>query len=152
MTEYHIGCYDQSIWTGCCRIVILLFELGSVPKRSHRLWRGPAFLKSKVGGGKTGQTVNPPAKAEPQTLFIIKHKLFGRLPKRSTGPDCKSGGLRLRRFESFTSHHRITHPALFPAGRSAGLRLYYTKLAPIFKTNNVARVKRGERKLNRTLR
>ena len=32
----------------------------------------------------------------------------GSIPKRSTGADCKSAGLCLRRFESFSAHHK-TH-------------------------------------------
>src|SRR5687767_2074103 len=31
---------------------------------------------------------------------------LGGVPKRPTGADCKSAGLRLRRFESFPLHHR----------------------------------------------
>ena len=32
----------------------------------------------------------------------------GQIPKRPTGPDCKSGGYHLRRFESCSAHHFST--------------------------------------------
>ena len=35
----------------------------------------------------------------------------GRIPKRSTGADCKSAGLRLHRFESCSYHHFLFFPA-----------------------------------------
>ena len=31
----------------------------------------------------------------------------GEVPERSNGPDCKSGGVSLRRFESFPHHHSM---------------------------------------------
>ena len=43
----------------------------------------------------------------PPILGIVR----GSVPKRSNGPDCKSGGLCLRGFESLPAHHS-TRPAI----------------------------------------
>ena len=49
----------------------------------------------------------------------------GGVPKRPTGADCKSAGLRLRRFESFPLHHRARgkSPAKVEAGRCGHRRV-----------------------------
>ena len=46
----------------------------------------------------------------------------GGVPKRSTGADCKSAGLRLRRFESFPHHHGEVHEPEKSVERAGGFR------------------------------
>ncbi len=53
----------------------------AVGARSHRQDRGARFVRG------------------------VEH-YRGRLPKWTKGADCKSAGVRLRRFESFTAHQR----------------------------------------------
>jgi hypothetical protein len=43
--------------------------------------------------------------AEQTRNMVRRAKTQGQLPKRPNGTDCKSVGLRLRRFESSTAHH-----------------------------------------------
>ena len=40
-----------------------------------------------------------------RTLYVLKHYRAGEIPERPKGTDCKSVGIRLRRFESFSRHH-----------------------------------------------
>ena len=42
--------------------------------------------------------------SNPSIGSFVNIDLFGKIPKRPTGADCKSAGLRLRRFESCSSH------------------------------------------------
>ena len=42
---------------------------------------------------------------DPCIIRAAADVLAGRIPKWPTGADCKSAGLRLRRFESFSYHH-----------------------------------------------
>ena len=40
------------------------------------------------------------------TELLIEKEVFGEMPERPKGADCKSAGVCLRRFESFSPHRR----------------------------------------------
>ena len=63
-----------------------------------------------VGGAEGVRKVVAKVAPMPLTLRGVATRIRGSffpggVPKRPTGADCKSAGLRLRRFESFPLHH-----------------------------------------------
>ena len=42
------------------------------------------------------------------TELLIEKEVFGEMPERPKGADCKSAGVCLRRFESFPRHHLLS--------------------------------------------
>src|ERR1700733_6062783 len=77
---------------------------GAAGARLGRSGANLAFLD--VSGGERlanwpGICIDRPGSGNQNTRLVFR----GGVPKRPTGADCKSAGLRLRRFESYPLHH-----------------------------------------------